>query len=38
MVPVENRAEFVKAMAPVYAKYATTPELKSLIQRIENTR
>lgn len=38
MVAVENRAEFVKAMAPVYAKYATTPELKSLIKRIEDTK
>lgn len=38
MVPVENRAEFVKAMVPVYDKYATTPELKSLIKRIENTK
>lgn len=38
IVQVENRAEFVKAMAPVYAKYATTPELKSLIKRIEDTK
>lgn len=38
MVAVENRAEFVKAMAPVYAKYATTPELKGLIKRIEDTK
>lgn len=35
IVPVENKAEFVKAMEPVYAKYATTPELKSLVQRIQ---
>lgn len=38
LVPVENRGEFVKAMAPVYAKYATTPELKSLVKRIEDTK
>lgn len=35
IIPIENRDEFVKAMAPVYAKYATTPELKSLVSRIE---
>lgn len=37
-VPVQNRTEFVKAMAPVYAKFATTPELKNLIKRIEDTK
>jgi tripartite ATP-independent transporter DctP family solute receptor len=37
-VPVENRAEFVKAMTPVYDKFATTPELKSMIKRIEETK
>jgi len=38
IVPVENKAEFSKAMAPVYAKYAPTPELKSLLARIEGTK
>jgi len=38
VVKVENRADFVKAMAPVYAKYASTPELRSLIKRIEETK
>lgn len=38
IVPVENRTEFVKAMAPVYAKYANTPALKSLLKRIEDTK
>jgi tripartite ATP-independent transporter DctP family solute receptor len=37
-VPVENRAEFIKAMTPVYNKFATTPELKSMIKRIEETK
>jgi tripartite ATP-independent transporter DctP family solute receptor len=37
-VPVDNRDEFVKAMAPVHAKFATTPEIKSLIQRIAETK
>lgn len=38
LVKVDNRGEFVKAMAPVYAKYATTPGLKSLVKRIEDTK
>lgn len=38
VVKVENRAEFVKAMEPVYAKFAATPELKSLIKRIQDTK
>lgn len=38
VVKVENRAEFVKAMEPVYAKFATTPELKALIKRIQDTK
>lgn len=38
IVTIEDRPEFVKAMAPVYAKYATTPELKGLIKRIEDTK
>ena len=37
-VPIENRAEFVKAMSPVYDKFATTPELKNLIKRVEETK
>jgi tripartite ATP-independent transporter DctP family solute receptor len=37
-VPVDNRDEFVKAMAPVHAKFATTPEIKSLIQRVAETK
>jgi tripartite ATP-independent transporter DctP family solute receptor len=38
IVPIENRDEFVKAMAPVYDKYASTPALKSLIKRVVETR
>jgi tripartite ATP-independent transporter DctP family solute receptor len=37
-VQVDNRDEFVKAMAPVHVKFATTPEIKSLIQRIGETK
>lgn len=38
LVPIENRDEFVKAMAPVYDKYAPTPELKSLVKRVLETK
>jgi tripartite ATP-independent transporter DctP family solute receptor len=38
IVPIENRDEFVKAMAPVYDKYAPTPALKGLIKRIADTK
>lgn len=38
IIPIDNRDEFVKAMAPVYTKYATTPELKSLISRIQASK
>jgi tripartite ATP-independent transporter DctP family solute receptor len=30
-----DKAPFVAAMAPVYEKYASTPELKSLVERIQ---
>lgn len=33
-----NRAEFAKAMKPVWDKYSPTPELKSLVQQIVNTK
>lgn len=33
-----NRAEFVAAMKPVWNKFAPTPELKSLVQEIVNTK
>lgn len=37
IIPIANRQEFVNAVKPIYAQYATTPELKSLIKRIEET-
>ena len=30
-----DKAPFIAAMAPVYAKHAGTPELKSLVERIQ---
>jgi tripartite ATP-independent transporter DctP family solute receptor len=30
-----DKAPFIAAMGPVYEKYATTPELKSLVERIQ---
>ena len=33
-----NKAEFVEAMKPVWDKFATTPELKDLVQQIVNTK
>ena len=33
-----NRAEFVTAVKPVWDKFATTPELKKLVQDIVNTK
>lgn len=40
LVPVsaKDKGDFVKAMAPVYDRFAPTPELKSLIKRIQDTR
>jgi tripartite ATP-independent transporter DctP family solute receptor len=36
--PVENKQAFVDAVQPVYAKFADTPELQSLIQKIQATQ
>ena len=33
-----NKAEFVTAVKPVWDKFATTPELKKLVQDIVNTK
>jgi TRAP-type C4-dicarboxylate transport system substrate-binding protein len=30
-----DKAPFIAAMAPVYEKYASTPELKDLVERIQ---
>lgn len=38
IVPIADRAAFIKAVRPVYDKYAAAPELKSLVKRIEDTR
>jgi tripartite ATP-independent transporter DctP family solute receptor len=34
-VAIKNRREFIDAMKPVHARFATTPKLKSLLDRIE---
>jgi len=35
---VANRQEFVDAMKPVYARFASTPRLRDLVNRIQETR
>ncbi|MCY7387304.1 MAG: TRAP transporter substrate-binding protein [Burkholderiales bacterium] len=35
---VSNRQEFIDAMKPVYAKFANTPKLKELVQRIQESK
>jgi tripartite ATP-independent transporter DctP family solute receptor len=35
ITPLENRQEFVDAMQPVYAKFAGTPELQGLVQKVQ---
>jgi tripartite ATP-independent transporter DctP family solute receptor len=37
-VKLANKKEFVDAMAPVYAKFASTPRLKDLVKRIQETK
>jgi tripartite ATP-independent transporter DctP family solute receptor len=37
IMTIENRQEFVKAMQPVYAKFANTPKLQGLVQKIQAT-
>jgi TRAP-type C4-dicarboxylate transport system substrate-binding protein len=37
VVQIENRQEFQDAVKPVYEKFAGTPALKSMIERIEAT-
>ena len=32
------KKEFVDAMQPVYAKFASTPRLKDLVKRIQETQ
>ena len=33
-----DKAPFIEAMTPVYAKYVTTPEAKDLVKRIQDTQ
>jgi tripartite ATP-independent transporter DctP family solute receptor len=35
---IPNRQEFIDAMKPVYAKFASTPKLRDLVKRIQETR
>jgi tripartite ATP-independent transporter DctP family solute receptor len=35
ITPLANRQEFVDAMKPVYAKFAGTPELQALVQKVQ---
>ena len=35
---VANKQEFVNAMKPVFAKFANTPKLQGLVQRIQDTK
>lgn len=37
IISVSNRQEFANAVKPIYEQFATTPALKSLIKRIEDT-
>ena len=36
--PLEDRQAWVDAMQPVYAKFANTPELQSLVQKVQATQ
>jgi tripartite ATP-independent transporter DctP family solute receptor len=38
IVPLANKQEFIDAMKPVYAKFASTPKLKDLVRRIQETK
>jgi tripartite ATP-independent transporter DctP family solute receptor len=38
VVTIANKQEFIDAMKPVYAKFANTPKLKELVQRIQDTK
>lgn len=35
IIPIANRSEFIDAMKPVYAKFADSPKLQGLVQRIQ---
>lgn len=38
VVTIPNKKEFIDAMAPVYARFAASPKLKDLVQRIQDTK
>lgn len=38
VIAIVNRQEFIDAMKPVYARFASTPKLKDLVKRIQDTR
>ena len=38
VVPIANKTEFIDAMKPVYAKFANSPALQSLVKRIQETK
>lgn len=38
IVEVTNKQEFIDAMKPVYDKFANTPKLQSLVQRVQETK
>jgi tripartite ATP-independent transporter DctP family solute receptor len=38
IVEIANKQEFIDAMQPVFAKFANTPKLQSLVQRIRETK
>lgn len=37
-ITIANRQEFIDAMKPVYAKFASTPRLQELVKRIQDTK
>ena len=38
IIPLEDRQAWVDAVQPVYAKFASTPELQSLVQKVQTTQ
>jgi tripartite ATP-independent transporter DctP family solute receptor len=38
VVSIPNKQEFIDAMKPVYAKFASTPKLQELVKRIQETK
>jgi TRAP-type C4-dicarboxylate transport system substrate-binding protein len=38
VITIADKKPFIDAMAPVYAKFATTPKLRELVKRIQETK